>query len=391
MVSDSEDGLPQFRKDVRRWLEENCPSGARNIPSRPENTFWGGRNPVFPSEDRKIWLERTAQRGWTVPTWPERYGGGGLDPSRARILSEEMKRIDAVMPLQSLGILMLGPALLKFGTEEQKLEHLPRIVRGEIRWAQGYSEPGAGSDLASLQTRAEDKGDHFLVNGQKVWTTYGHMCDMIFTLVRTDPDVPKHQGISFLLIDMADPGVEARPIRQLSGNENFSETFFSDVRVPKANLVGTLNHGWDVAKYLLTFERTIMGSSGGATPGETLDETALRILGREGLAREPGLRQEIAETLVETWASRIATQRLFDQGKAGTTSPFSPSVLKLLATELETRRTRVAMALGGFDHLEAGGSAAYKWLDAPTNCIAGGSNEIQLNILAKRALGLPEA
>jgi len=390
MASIGEDELPQFRDDVRQWLEENCPHGARNIPPRPENTFWGGRNPVFPSEDRKIWFERMAQRGWTVPTWPERYGGGGLEPSEARILAKEMKRIDAVMPLQSLGILMLGPALLKFGTEEQKLEHLPRIARGEIRWAQGYSEPGAGSDLASLQTRAEDKGEHFLVNGQKIWTTYGHICDMIFTLVRTDPDVPKHQGISFLLIDMADPGVEARPIRQLSGNENFSETFFSDVCVPKANLVGTLNHGWDVAKYLLTFERTTMGNSGSAAPGETLEETALRVLGREGLAREPALRQEIAETLIETWASRIATERLFDQGKAGTISPFSPSVLKLLATELETRRTRVVMALGGFDHLDTGGGATYKWLDAPTNCIAGGSNEIQLNILSKRALGLPE-
>lgn len=391
MVSNGEDSLPQFRREVCQWLQENCPPGARCIPLRPENTFWGGRNPAFPSEDRKIWFERMAQRGWTVPTWPERYGGGGLDQSQARILSEEMKRIDAVMPLQSLGILMLGPALLKFGTEEQKLEHLPRIARGQIRWAQGYSEPGAGSDLASLQTRAEDKEDHFLVNGQKIWTTYGHMCDMIFTLVRTDPHVPKHQGISFLLIDMAEPGVEARPIRQLSGNENFSETFFNDVRVPKANLVGMLNRGWDVAKYLLTFERTMMGNSGSAAPGESLEDAALRILGREGLAREPGLRQEIAETLIETWTSKIATERLFDQGKAGTVSPFTPSVLKLLATELETRRTRVMMALGGFDHLEATGSAAYNWLDAPTNCIAGGSNEIQLNILSKRALGLPEA
>ena len=391
MAGQDEDGLSAFRAEIRAWLEENCPPGARGIPQSAANSFWGGRNPFHQSEDRKQWFERMAQRGWTVPTWPQRYGGGGLDASQARILAEEMRRIDAVNPLQSLGIMMLGPALLKFGSEEQKLEHLTRIARGEIRWAQGYSEPGAGSDLASLQTRAEDKGDHFLVNGQKIWTTYGHMCDMIFTLVRTDPAAPKHQGISFLLIDMADPGVEARPIRQLSGNENFSETFFTDVRVPKANLVGELNRGWDVAKYLLTFERTTMGNAGSAAPGESLEQTALRMLGSEGLAREPALRQEVAETLVETWTARIAGQRLFDQGKAGTTSPFSPSVLKLLGTELETRRTRALMALGGFDHLEAAGSAAYKWLDAPTNCIAGGSNEIQLNILSKRALGLPEA
>jgi len=391
MANLAQDELSGFREEVRAWLAENCPPGARGIAQSADNSFWGGRNAVHQSEDRKLWFERMAQRGWTVPTWPQRYGGGGLDSSQARILAEEMRRIDAVNPLQSLGILMLGPALLKFGSEELKLEHLPKIARGDIRWAQGYSEPGAGSDLASLQTRAEDKGDHFLVNGQKIWTTYGHKCDMIFTLVRTDPAAPKHQGISFLLIDMADPGVEARPIRQLSGNENFSETFFTDVRVPKANLVGEINRGWDVAKYLLTFERTTMGNSGSGAQGEGLDAAAIRLLGREGLAREPGLRQEIAEVMIETWSARIAGQRLFDQGKAGTLSPFSPPVLKLLATELDTRRTRAMMALGGFDHLDPGGTAAYKWLDAPTNCIAGGSNEIQLNILSKRALGLPEA
>ena len=301
-----------------------------------------------------------------------------------------MDRIKATSPMQSLGIMMLGPALLKFATEEQKREHITKIARGEIRWAQGYSEPGAGSDLASLQTRAEDMGDHFLVNGQKVWTTYGHKCDMIFTLVRTDPDAPKQQGISFLLIDMASPGVEARPIRQMSGNTNFSETFFTDVRVPKANLIGELNRGWDVAKYLLTFERTTMGGSGGGRSEESLEAAALRLLGREGLAREPRLRQEIAEVLVDSWALRIANRRLMDQVNAKSAPPFTPSVLKVFATELELRRTRALMALGGFDHLDAAGSPAYKWLDAPTNCIAGGSNEIQLNILSKRALELPE-
>ena len=242
-----------FRNQVKSWLEANCPPGARNIVHSASSSFWGGRNPEYPSEDRKLWFERMAERGWTVPGWPKEYGGGGLDAAQARILAEEMDRIKAAIPLQSLGIIMLGPALMKFATEEQKREHLPKIARGEIRWAQGYSEPGAGSDLASLQTRAQDRGDHFLVNGQKIWTTYGHKCDMIFTLVRSDPDAPKHQGISFLLIDMASPGVEARPLRQLSGNTNFSETFFTEVRVPRGNLVGELNRGWDVAKYLLTF------------------------------------------------------------------------------------------------------------------------------------------
>ncbi len=389
-MSESANDLDSFRAEVCKWLEENCPPGARNVPQSADNSFWGGRNPEYPNADRKLWFERMAARGWTAPTWPKEYGGGGLSPAQARVLNEEMDRIKATSPMQSLGIMMLGPALLKFATEEQKREHITKIARGEIRWAQGYSEPGAGSDLASLQTRAEDMGDHFLVNGQKIWTTYGHKCDMIFTLVRTDPDAPKQQGISFLLIDMASPGVEARPIRQMSGNTNFSETFFTDVRVPKANLIGEVNRGWDVAKYLLTFERTTMGGSGSGRTEESLEAAALRLLGRDGLAREPRLRQDIAEVLVDSWSIRIANRRLMDQVNARSAPPFTPSVLKVLATELELRKTRALMALGGFNHLDAAGSPAYKWLDAPTNCIAGGSNEIQLNILSKRALELPE-
>ena len=248
----------------------------------------------------------------------------------------------------------------------------------KIRWAQGYSEPGAGSDLASIQTRREDKGDHFLVNGQKIWTTYGHKADMIFALVRTEPDAPKHQGISFLLIDMDQPGVNARPIKLISGNEHFSETFFDNAVAPKANVIGERGKGWDVAKYLLTFERSMMGESIGGGQGETVAEIALRQLGQKGLAREPGLRREVAEIMMETWAIQIAGERLFDQGKAGQMSPFSPNVLKLLGTELATRRTRAIMSLGGFDELAAEGQAAYEWLQAPPNCIAGGSNEVQL-------------
>lgn len=382
--------LDEFRAEARQWLEENCPEGARNVPHKMDSGFWGGRNPVYPSEARKIWFERMSARGWTVPDWPKEYGGGGLNAAQARILKQEMQRIGAVEPLQSLGIMMLGHALLKFGSEEQKLEHLPKIARGEIRWAQGYSEPGAGSDLASLQTRGEDKGDHYLVNGQKIWTTYGHKADMIFALVRTEPDAPKHQGISFLLIDMDQPGVNARPIRLLSGIDHFSETFFDDAVVPKANVVGERGKGWDVAKYLLTFERSMMGESIGAQLGETIAEAALRLVGAEGLAREPGLRSEVAEIMMETWAIQIAGERLFDQGKVRQMSPFSPNVLKLLGTELAARRTRTVMSLGGFDNLAAGTQAPFDWLQAPPNCIAGGSNEVQMNILSKRALELPE-
>jgi acyl-CoA dehydrogenase len=302
-----------------------------------------------------------------------------------------MKRIRAIQPLQSLGIIMLGPALLKFGTEEQKLEHLPMIARGEIRWAQGYSEPGAGSDLASLQTKGEDNGDHFLVNGQKTWTTNGHRCDMIFTLVRTEPDAPKHQGISFLLIDMDQAGVTASPIRLISGNEHFSATFFDNATAPKKDLVGERGKGWDVAKYLLTFERSMMGEAMGGGQGKSALQEALDAVGRDGLRREPGLRQKVAESMIESWVTQIAVERMFDQGKAGMLTPFTPSVLKLLGTEIGYRRDQLAMSLGGFDHLEQDDPVAYDWLQSPTNCIAGGSNEIQMNILSKRVLELPES
>lgn len=380
-----------FRREVRAWLAENCPPGARNVAPGTDSAFWGGRNPVYPSEDRRIWFERMAQRGWTVPAWPQEYGGGGLGPSETRVLKQEMKRIGAIEPIQSIGIIMLGPALLKFGTEAQKAEHLPKIARGEIRWAQGYSEPGAGSDLASVQTRGEDKGDHFLVNGQKIWTTYGHKCDMIFALVRTEPDAPKHQGISFLLIDMDQPGVTASPIRLISGNEHFSATFFDDAIAPKKDVVGERGKGWDVAKYLLTFERSTMGEAMGRGQGKSALQEALDTVGRDGLRREPGLRQEVAESMVDSWVAEIAVERMFDLGKAGALTPFTPSVLKLLGTEIGYRRSRLAMSLGGFDHLEKDGPVAYDWLQAPTNCIAGGSNEIQMNILSKRALELPES
>ncbi len=382
--------LDTFRLEVREWLAANCPVSIRNQPRGMDTSFWGGRNPVYPSDDHKLWFERMAQRAWTVPTWPAQYGGGGLDPAQGRVLKQEMERIGAPDPLSSLGIMMLGPALLKFGTEEQKLEHIPLIAQGKIRWAQGYSEPGAGSDLASLTTRGEDKGDHFLVNGQKIWTTYGHKADMIFTLVRTEPDAPKHLGISFLLIDMDQPGVNASPIRMISGNEHFAQTFFDDAVVPKKNLVGEQGRGWDVAKYLLTFERSSMGQSLGGGMGKSVADLALEALGHYGLAREPGLRHEVAETMMETWAMQIAGERMYDAGKAGTLSPFSPNVMKLLGTELAARRSRLAMSLGGFDALDRDGRDAYQWLQDPPNCVAGGSNEVQLNVLSKRALELPE-
>ena len=247
--------LDDFRRQTRAWLEQNCPASMRLQTGTSAESCPGGRNWVFTSEDQKNWLQRMAERGWTTPEWPREYGGGGLDREQAKVLREEMARIRACSPLDSFGISMLGPALLKYGSEEQKQRYLPPVVRGEIRWCQGYSEPNAGSDLAGLQTRAEDQGDHYLVNGQKIWTSYADQADWIFCLVRTDFQAPKHQGISFLLFDMETPGVSTRPIKLISGSSPFCETFFDNVRVPKEQLVGERNKGWDIAKYLLTHER----------------------------------------------------------------------------------------------------------------------------------------
>jgi alkylation response protein AidB-like acyl-CoA dehydrogenase len=254
------DELADFRAETRAWLEANCPPSMR-LPMPEEETVWGGRREAFVNPDSKVWLERMAARGWTAPTWPREYGGGGLSKAEAQVLEQEMKRLSARTPLFSFGLWMLGPVLLEYAREEQKREHLPKIVRGEIRWCQGYSEPGAGSDLASLQTRCEDMGDHWLINGQKIWTSYANHADMCFCLVRTD-FTKKHEGISFVLIDMASQGVETRPILLISGSSPFCETFFTDVRVPKDRMVGAPGKGWEIAKRLLQYERLSISATG---------------------------------------------------------------------------------------------------------------------------------
>ena len=238
--------LGSFRESARAWLAENCPSGARGPGEVPN----GSTKIEIEDPDTRLWLERMIEKGWTVPAWPKEYGGGGLSKDENLILQQELKRIEARHALNSFGLWMLGPVLLEYATHEQKLKFIPDIVNGKIRWCQGYSEPGAGSDLAGLQTKCEDKGDHWLINGQKVWTSYADEADWIFCLVRTDTSV-KHEGISFVLFDMESEGVEARPIKLISGSSPFCETFFNDVKVPKDQLVGRLNGGWEIAKRLL--------------------------------------------------------------------------------------------------------------------------------------------
>jgi acyl-CoA dehydrogenase len=390
--------LAEFRAQTRAWLQANCPADMRQPVASDDDYCWGGRAWKFTSDGQKQWLERMAERGWTVPTWPAEYGGGGLSGPEANVLAQEMLALGCRPPLVSFGIWMLGPALLRFGTHEQKLEHLPRIARGEIRWCQGYSEPNAGSDLASLATRADDHGDHFVVNGQKIWTSYADKADWIFCLVRTDTD-KKHAGISFVLFDMATPGVSTRPIQLISGNSPFCETYFDNVRVEKGNLVGTLHGGWDVAKYLLTHEREMIGAVGDNSLSESVAQIAVTRIGLDASGRlsDPLLRSQIAEFELDEAAFHLTLKRAGDLHEARQAHPAMSSMLKYYGAELNKRRWELLVAIGGSDELEwesqrsQGGKVARTWLRTKGNSIEGGTSEIQLNVIAKRILELPGA
>ena len=384
--------LDEFRASTRAWLDENCPRDMRDGERGVETYCWGGRQWTFASDGQKLWLERMAEKGWTVPTWPADYGGGGLTKAEAKILQEEMDAIGARKPLDNFGITMLGPALLKFGSEEQKKVHLTRVARGEIRWCQGYSEPGAGSDLAALQTRAEDKGDHYLVNGQKIWTSYADKADWIFCLVRTDRDAPKHKGISFVLFDMQSPGVSTKPIKLISGSSPFCETFFEDVSVPKENLVHEENKGWDVAKYLLTHEREMIGAIFGTLGGENLVDMAEREIGRDenGRIDDPLLRAKLVQADIDSRCFDALLQSVSDRSKAGESLGAVSSVLKYYGTELNKRRYELMMEVGGSRALREGGQSS-DWLRTKGNSIEGGTSEVQLQIIAKHILNMPGA
>jgi len=390
--------LDQFRQDTRTWLEENCPESMRTPILGFEGIYNGGRNPEIDDPDQKVWCDRMAERGWTVPHWPKEYGGGGLSSGEVKVLREEMARIGARLPLDSFGISMLGPALLEFGTEEQKAEHLPPICRGEIRWCQGYSEPNAGSDLASLQTRADDHGDHYIINGQKVWTSYADKADWIFCLVRTDNSGSKHEGISFVLFDMDQPGVSARPIKLISGSSPFCETFFDDARADKKNLVGEEGKGWTIAKYLLTHEREMI-SGFGTAPKKSLGVSSAETMGRDASGRLSNgvLRQTIAQYQLDALAFAATMSRVGDEVKAGHGLGAASSIFKYYGTELNKRRNELNLAvygeraLGWEGDVYHGGQLSRDWLRSKGNSIEGGTSEVQLNIVAKRVLGLPDA
>ena len=393
--------LENFRQEVKSWLDENCPASMRNgaDPTIPTDEVWGGRKAQYKNPESKIWLDRMGQKGWTMPTVAKEYGGGGLSKEEVKILNEEMWMIGAKGPLLSFGIWMLAPVLLEYGTEEQKKEHLPKIIKGEIRWCQGYSEPGSGSDLASLATKAEDIGEHFLVNGQKVWTSYADKADWIFALVRTGPKEPKHDGISFLLIDMETQGVSTKPITLISGKSPFCETFFDDVKVTKANLIGELNAGWTIAKVLLQHEREFISKFGLASAmgssGKDIVSLAKEHLGEENGKISNGFyRSEITAHKIKEHAFGLTLKRAGDEG--GKASPTA-SMFKLYGTEHNKRRHELMVSVAGINGVAWDGdefddnekNLTKSWLRTKGNSLEGGTSEVQLNVISKRVLGLP--
>ena len=394
--------LEVFRQETKDWLEINCPPEMR----KPGDVSWGGRNAKFLHPDQEIWLERMGEKGWTCPTWPKEYGGGGLSKEKNKILQEELFAMGARPALASFGIWMLGPALLEFASEEQKLEHIPNIVKGKIWWCQGYSEPGAGSDLASLSTKAVLDGDKYTVNGQKIWTTNANYADMIFCLVRTGPQEPKHEGISFILIDMDQLGVEVKPIKLISGKSPFCETFFTDAVVPKANLIGEENKGWTIAKRLLQHERSMISGMGLATGGGSgtkrtsgLAEIGKKYAGVDNRNRlvDPLLRAKIARHDLNSRAFGLTLQRMGEEMKAGGPSATA-SMGKYYGTEQNKLRYEIMLDAMGLSGLGWEGdpfsleelAITREWLRSKANSIEGGTTEINLNIISKRVLNLPD-
>jgi alkylation response protein AidB-like acyl-CoA dehydrogenase len=388
--------LDAFRGEVRTWIKENFPESLKtkleeyfqSMPKYPEGPDW------------KLWKERVAAKGWGTPGWPKAYGGGGLPTVQARIVAQEFFNMGAFNPMTGMGTTLLGPTMLEHGSEEQKKLHLTRVSRGEVRWCQGYSEPGAGSDLAGLSTKAEDKGDHYLVNGQKIWTSGSLYADWCFCLVRTDPKAPKQEGISFLLIDMKTPGVEVRPIRIISGQSPFSEVFFTNVKVPKENLMGPLNKGWTIAKRLLQFERNATDTRRRQIAGDVrpMDEVAKEYLGVDDKGRiaDPDLRQRIVRHMMEFRTLKLMQQRMLDQTKAGQGPSEFTSVAKNARARIQQEREELLIEIFGEQGLGWSGDQ-YKqdeldttraFLSNKAMTIFSGTTEIQNNIISKRMLGL---
>jgi alkylation response protein AidB-like acyl-CoA dehydrogenase len=378
----------QYRATVRAWLEANVPH--ERFEAIGEHWI----------ERAKLWQRKLLEAGYLALSWPKEYGGQALDPLRQVIVNEEMSRARAPILANHNGLGMLGPTLITWGTDEQKRRYLPKILTAEEIWCQGYSEPGSGSDLASLRTRAELRGDEFVVNGQKIWTSYGPVAEMMFALVRTDPGQPKHRGISYLLIDMHTPGITVRPLVQMNGNRDFSEVFFDNVSVPRENLVGPLNEGWKVANTTLFHERNMMGAAGAA--GHTwsqLLETARKVK-RHGRAaiEDPFFRQRVADLQISVEAMRLHSLRGLTNLLKGRTPGVESLINKLAGSDISYDLGHTAMELfGSYAMLEEGrsfdplgrGVWAQNLMMSFAFRIAGGTSHIQKNIIAERGLGMP--
>jgi len=387
--------LDAFRAEAREWLEANFPKSLAGDVAGANAFLMGGEKP---QGDWAVWKSRMAEKGWGAPTWPAAYGGGGLSAQQARVLQQEMDRLGAINPIGGMGISMFGPTLLEYGTEDQKQRHIPPIVRGELRWCQGYSEPGAGSDLASLQTRCIDKGDHWSVDGQKIWTSGAQYADWCFCLVRTDTS-KKHEGISFVLINMRQPGVEVRPIKLIAGNSPFCETFFTDARVEKNDMVGPLNGGWTVGKRLLQHERS--GQGGGRmmlAPNPV--ELAKRYVGldEQGRIADHDLRTRIIRNAMDAKAHALTLARAVAEAKGNLNPSATTSIMKNSGTWIGQEKAELAIEIMGSQGLGWDGEAYTEeergavrtWLSGKATTIFGGSQEIQANIVSKRILGLPD-
>ncbi|PCI41205.1 MAG: acyl-CoA dehydrogenase [Moraxellaceae bacterium] len=388
----------QFRDDVRAWLADNCPASVCEPGAVVKSSFSSKHR----DGDSKLWLENMSTKGWVAPMWPTQYGGGGLNFSENKVLQQELKRISAPAPLVGMGLTMIGPTLLEFGSEEQKQRHLPKIASGEIHWCQGYSEPNAGSDLANLQTKAEDNGDHFLINGSKIWTSGAMHADWMFCLVRTDTTVQKQKGISFVLFPMTDPGVTRKPIRLISGESPFCQIFFDDVKADKADLIGKLNEGWTVGKRLLQYERSSIG--GGSITSrdtditDTIIDLAKKYRGDDtGQIEDPLLRHEVIQHEINSRAFAATSKRMMAEAKSGKTPGFATSMMKYYASEMTKSKSELMVSILGPEALGREGDEFTKqelaitrrWLFDKAFTIAGGCSEVQLDIIAKRILQLP--
>ena len=390
--------LDAFRTETRSWLEENCPPGARKPGYVPI-----GSTKIELEPETRLWQERMAEKGWTTPTWPKEYGGAGLGKEEYRILIEELQRINARPPLTGRCVNYIGPTILEFGTDEQKAKWLPICSAGKGAWAMGYSEPGAGSDLASLNTRAVKDGDNWVINGSKIWTSDATKCDYIFILCRTSPDKPKHQGISLILVDMDQPGVKVSPIQLISGESPFCETYFDNAIAPVDDLIGGVDNGWTVGKRLLQYERSThagintSGSEGGRDRSDYVQDIVLKHqTTSDGSMIDADVRDDLIRYRMDRQSIECTRQRVVEETQ--TLAPgFASSAVKLSnALNIQDGDELIVKSMGTeglrWQNADDGQAAASlkRWLYQKSLTIAGGTMEVQMNIIAKRVLGLPD-